>query len=95
MSTRNKLVLPKKLEQNIRKQQEDNLAGVINRYIEEIKFEETKTKSFIFHFSIVCKQYILKNRDKINKKKKIYALILYFKSLSNLQQKIKDNIKKE
>lgn len=60
MSTRNKLVLRKKLEENIRKQQEDNLAGVINRYTEEIKFEETKTKS-----------------------------------LSNLQQKIKDNIKKE
>ena len=55
MSTRNKLVLPKKLEENIRKQQEDNLAGVINRYIEEIKIEETKTKSFIFYFSIVCK----------------------------------------
>ena len=69
MSTRNELVLPKKLEENIRKQQEDNLAGVINRYIEEIKIEETKTKSFIFYFSIVCKQYILKNKDKINKKK--------------------------
>lgn len=71
MSTRNKLVLPKKLEENIRKQQEDNLAGVINRYIEEIKIEETKTKSFIFYFSIVCKQYILKNKDKINKKKNL------------------------